>query len=70
MYSTPERPLAEMENDFYPAWFGSAGQPVRQYITELQKVMYARTSPENIARLETLGKKLEGIKAPNGDKDN
>lgn len=68
MYSTPDRPLAEMENDFYPTWFGAASDPVRQYLKDLQAVMYERTSPENIARLEALGKKLETIQAPNSDK--
>ena len=54
---TPERPLVEMENDFYPAWFGAASEPMRQYMKDLRSVMYERTSPQNIGRLEVLGKK-------------
>lgn len=67
MYSTPDRSLTDFENDFYPAWFGTAGEAVRQYMNELRSIMYERTSLKNIARLEALGKKLEAIAAPSSD---
>ncbi|MCC6486297.1 MAG: DUF4838 domain-containing protein [Candidatus Hydrogenedentes bacterium] len=58
-YSTPDRPLSELEEEFYPAYFGEAGPAVREYMHALQRSMYADTSRENIEQVAGLRAQLD-----------
>jgi hypothetical protein len=66
-YSTPNRPLSDLENDFYPAYFGEAGPGVLTYVHALQEAMYADTSRDNIEKITNLREQIDSLVAVQPD---
>lgn len=66
-YSTPERPLSDLENDFYAAYFAEDGPSVCAYTHALQEAMYADTSRDNIEKIAALREPIDSLVAAESD---
>ena len=61
LYSRPETEIAELEDDFYPAYFGPAGPPLRDYMHRLEAIMHEEATADNMEKLERLVDDLEDL---------
>ena len=67
LWNNPETTVEALKDDFYPKYFGKAGQAVREYMDQLENAMQERTSSENITKIKDLSKMLDSIPPPHGD---
>ncbi len=63
-YTDPTITVEVLKDTFYSSYFGSVGEPVREYMDALENAMHARTSAENLEQVRALAAKLEAIPDP------
>ncbi len=63
-YTDPTTTVEVLKDTFYSSYFGSVGEPVREYMDVLENTMHARTSAENLEQVRALAAKLEAIPEP------